>query len=295
MLGPTADDVERKDDTCSTADGSPYLLAPGRAHHAGAARAGGDRRLRRPARRHRARRLPDPRRRTATPAWAGSARPGLTARWRSPSTFATSSTSRLALRPRDGLPELRMPNIGEAFARPYARAGAHRRRSRLRAHRLLLRAGHAGRDPRRRREPDPARRPRRAAPAHPRATWGAARASSAGAAGLPSDCWPGRRGEHLTRSPSATSRSSAADRPGWPRPRAAPPRAARVLVLEREAEPGGIPRHARHQGFGLRDLRRAMTRPGVRAPLRRAGAGRGSRAGGRDAGHRLGRGRARWS
>jgi thioredoxin reductase len=34
-----------------------------------------------------------------------------------------------------------------------------------------------------------------------------------------------------------------------------------VLVLEREAEAGGIPRHARHQGFGLRDLRRPLSGP----------------------------------
>ena len=34
-----------------------------------------------------------------------------------------------------------------------------------------------------------------------------------------------------------------------------------VVVVEREAEPGGIPRHARHQGFGLRDLRRALSGP----------------------------------
>ncbi len=38
-------------------------------------------------------------------------------------------------------------------------------------------------------------------------------------------------------------------------------KAGRIVVLEREAEPGGIPRHARHQGFGLRDLHRAMTGP----------------------------------
>ena len=36
---------------------------------------------------------------------------------------------------------------------------------------------------------------------------------------------------------------------------------AEVLVLEREAEPGGIPRHAQHQGFGLRDLRRPLSGP----------------------------------
>jgi thioredoxin reductase len=34
-----------------------------------------------------------------------------------------------------------------------------------------------------------------------------------------------------------------------------------VVVLEREAEAGGIPRHAEHQGFGLRDLRRLTTGP----------------------------------
>jgi thioredoxin reductase len=34
-----------------------------------------------------------------------------------------------------------------------------------------------------------------------------------------------------------------------------------VVVLDREPEPGGIPRHAVHQGFGLRDLRRAMSGP----------------------------------
>lgn len=37
--------------------------------------------------------------------------------------------------------------------------------------------------------------------------------------------------------------------------------AGRVVVLEREAEPGGIPRHARHQGFGLRDFHRSLTGP----------------------------------
>jgi thioredoxin reductase len=35
----------------------------------------------------------------------------------------------------------------------------------------------------------------------------------------------------------------------------------KVVVLEREAEAGGIPRHAKHQGFGLRDLRRPLTGP----------------------------------
>jgi thioredoxin reductase len=34
-----------------------------------------------------------------------------------------------------------------------------------------------------------------------------------------------------------------------------------VVVLEREAAVGGIPRHAPHQGFGLRDLRRPLSGP----------------------------------
>jgi thioredoxin reductase len=34
-----------------------------------------------------------------------------------------------------------------------------------------------------------------------------------------------------------------------------------VIVLDREAESGGIPRHARHQGFGIRDLRRLLDGP----------------------------------
>jgi thioredoxin reductase len=36
---------------------------------------------------------------------------------------------------------------------------------------------------------------------------------------------------------------------------------ADVLVLDREREAGGIPRHSAHQGFGLRDLRRVMSGP----------------------------------
>ena len=34
-----------------------------------------------------------------------------------------------------------------------------------------------------------------------------------------------------------------------------------VVVIEREAEVGGIPRHARHPGFGVRDLRRPLSGP----------------------------------
>jgi thioredoxin reductase len=34
-----------------------------------------------------------------------------------------------------------------------------------------------------------------------------------------------------------------------------------VVVLEREGDAGGIPRHAQHQGFGIRDLRRPLSGP----------------------------------
>jgi thioredoxin reductase len=34
-----------------------------------------------------------------------------------------------------------------------------------------------------------------------------------------------------------------------------------VLVVERESHAGGIPRHAQHQGFGIRDLRRPLAGP----------------------------------
>jgi thioredoxin reductase len=37
--------------------------------------------------------------------------------------------------------------------------------------------------------------------------------------------------------------------------------AGEVLVLEREARAGGIPRHSGHQGFGVRDLHRVMAGP----------------------------------
>jgi thioredoxin reductase len=42
----------------------------------------------------------------------------------------------------------------------------------------------------------------------------------------------------------------------------------KVVVLEREREAGGIPRHAGHQGFGLRDLRRPLSGPAYARALR---------------------------
>jgi thioredoxin reductase len=41
-----------------------------------------------------------------------------------------------------------------------------------------------------------------------------------------------------------------------------------VLVIERETQAGGIPRHAKHQGFGLRDLHRLMSGADYAARLR---------------------------
>ena len=246
-----------------------------------------------PARRHRARRLParGRRRPAATRAPEASARPGSPARWRSPSTSATSSTrAGLALaRAAGGLPELRMPNIGEACPRPYAAAGADRRGPRLRADRLLLRAGHAGRDPRRGREPDPARRPRRAAPAHPRAMGrcqgffcGARRR---GAAGERRRTWRSRRAA-VSAGRDPREAADVAVVGGGPAGRRGELRragAGGVVVLEREAEPGGIPRHAQHQGFGLRDLHRRDVGAALRGPPTRSDADRrGRRAAHRD-------------
>jgi thioredoxin reductase len=47
-------------------------------------------------------------------------------------------------------------------------------------------------------------------------------------------------------------------------------------VIEREAEPGGIPRHARHQGFGLRDLHRPLPGPAYAARYARLAAAAGA-------------------
>ena len=184
-----------------------------------------------------------------------------------------------------------MPNIGEAFPRPYQRRDLIASRPRLRADRLLLRARHARRDPRRPRRPDPAGRPRRAAPAHARAH-----------GPLPGVLLRRRAGRAAARlradeRPPRSWSSSAAGRPGWrPRSSCAGAASAEVVVLEREAEPGGIPRHAQHQGFGLRDLRRAAVRaratPAATPSWR---ARRGRRAAHRDDGHRLVAGRARSS
>jgi thioredoxin reductase len=50
----------------------------------------------------------------------------------------------------------------------------------------------------------------------------------------------------------------------------------RVLVTDREAEPGGVPRHSWHTGYGLRDLRRVMSGPAYARALTGAAARAGA-------------------
>ena len=119
-----------------------------------------------------ARRLPDrPRpRRSATCSSAASARPASPRRWPSPSTSRRCSpTPGSTSTPRADLPD--PPADAEPRrGRPPALPGRRPDRGRpgVRPHRLLLRAGDRGRDPRRVRLDHPARRPRRAAAPYPR-------------------------------------------------------------------------------------------------------------------------------
>ena len=50
----------------------------------------------------------------------------------------------------------------------------------------------------------------------------------------------------------------------------------RVLIVDREAEAGGVPRHSAHTGYGLRDLRRVMTGPAYARHYVRAAVGAGA-------------------
>ena len=125
MLGPTAVDLERKDDTASTADGIARLMAQGRRlmpalleHEVTAVYAG-----LRAATEHADYRLELHADRGYACA-AGIRSTGLTA------SMAIAEWARdaladagLALRERpQGLPAVRMPNLGEAFPRPYCEA-----------------------------------------------------------------------------------------------------------------------------------------------------------------------------
>ncbi len=51
---------------------------------------------------------------------------------------------------------------------------------------------------------------------------------------------------------------------------------SRVLIVDREAEAGGVPRHSAHTGYGLRDLRRVMTGPAYARHYARAAARAGA-------------------
>ena len=68
-----------------------------------------------------------------------------------------------------------------------------------------------------------------------------------------------------------------------------------VLVLERETEPGGIPRHADHQGFGARDLRRVLRGPDYARALAARARAAGAEIRTETMVDRLGRGRRRSS
>jgi len=50
----------------------------------------------------------------------------------------------------------------------------------------------------------------------------------------------------------------------------------RVLIVDREAEAGGVPRHSEHAGYGLRDLRRVMTGPAYARHYARAAVSAGA-------------------
>ena len=50
----------------------------------------------------------------------------------------------------------------------------------------------------------------------------------------------------------------------------------RVLVLEREATPGGIPRHCNHPGYGMRDMRTFISGPAYAQRLVREARGAGA-------------------
>ena len=156
LLGPTADDVARKEDRSTTAAGLASLLRGGRAivpsllehevtaTYVGLRAATEDSRL--PARFH------PP---SATSARAASARPASPPRWRSPSASARPRRRRTAPRRRARESRAADAEHRRVGAAPLPARRADRERSRLRQDRLLLRAGHPGRDRARLREPVP--------------------------------------------------------------------------------------------------------------------------------------------
>ena len=65
-------------------------------------------------------------------------------------------------------------------------------------------------------------------------------------------------------------------RPDARRTSCAPRSGASVVVLEREAASGGIPRHSDHTGYGMRDLRRVMSGPAYARRLTERAVGAGA-------------------
>ena len=284
MLGPTADDLDDKTATGTTADGLEALRRQGirilpalleeevTTTYAGSPR--GDR----------ARRLPG----------AAPRRAAVRLRRRHPLDRAHRvARARRARRRADGggrLDDLRpappvaprppMPNLGEAFPRPYAQADLGRRRPRVRPDRLPLRARDLGRDPRRARRSAPAgRRPKACDGGRGRA-WAAAKASSAAP--------PSRLacvGSWRPRSRAAVvSRTDGRRRPRRRRPARPGWRSAEPWPRRRGVGGGPRPgaRGRRHPAalapHGLRAARPAPRhdRPGLRATAGRAGRGAGA-------------------
>src|SRR5215469_6397107 len=150
--------------------------------------------------------------------------------------------------------------------RPAALSGRRedRRRPCVWRHRLSLRAGDEGRDRRRARQPAAARRPRRTAATHTgheRALPGILlRGESREPDGRGGRCpgWPRRAGPGVNvdvviagAGPAGLAAAIELRRLG----------VGDVLVVDREQEAGGIPRHCAHTGYGIRDLHRLMTGP----------------------------------
>jgi glycerol-3-phosphate dehydrogenase len=280
MLGPTAVDIERKDDTGSTAEGLAYLrslagrLMPELARHEVTAiyvglRAatehgdyvigvdGGDRY-----------------------AWAGGIRStGLTA------SMAIAEHVRdeldragLALRERAGeLPSIRMPNIGEVGARPFEQPeaiAADPEYGRVVCFCERVTRGEirdAARSPIPPNDLDGLRRRTRALMGRCQGFFCAAHlpailAEETGRSPADHGAAP------VSRSEVRRENCEVAIVGGGPAGLEAATYlrgagADRVVVLDREAKPGGIPRHAKHQGFGIRDLHRVLSGPAYAARL----------------------------
>ena len=144
--------------------------------------------------------------------------------------------------------------------RPYQDAERIAADPAVRPNRLLLRTGHRRRDPRRVRIPHPACRSGRSAAPHPRDERPLPRLllrrAHSGAAG------PRRRCGAMTRPTVSTVAIVGGGPSGLTAAAAlAPTVDGEVLVLEREAETGGIPRHSDHPGYGMRDLKRFISGP----------------------------------